>query len=237
MIPEERNTIQPPKFAIEVPVDEFAIEVPVDEVLEALDHGSKWVQGTWLNGEGMCLHQGIRACQRQAGDAFLIEQVAAFQGWGTSFNDRPETTFDAVKQSLVEHREILPDELDSVFGPNWLAIVRIVRALAAATPEQIEALAAAGDATWAAAGAAARAAVRAAAWNAAGDAAWAAAGNAAGDAAAPAARAAAGNAARAAAWAAVTRDLIGTSDYTQAHYDLLAAQYVAVFGDPFEGGV
>ena len=193
----------------------FQIDVPVEETLEALDHGANWIQGDWTDDTGMCLHQGIRVCQYVKGDAFIIEQVADAQGWGTSFNDESGTTFDVVKQRLVEHREVLPDELEAVFGPQWLAVVGVVRTGASATPEQLQTLATA------------RAAAEDAAWAAAWAAAWDAARAAAGDAARDAAGDAAGEAAR----AVVCHDLIGDT-FTQTDYDTLTAPWKAVFGDP-----
>ena len=195
----------------------MTIQVPVDETLEQLSHGDNWTQGAWETGDGrMCLHQGIRQCEYHKGDAYLIEQVAEQQGWGAAFNDRDETTFDDVKQRLVEHREILPDELEMVFGPQWLHIVALVRRAAVLTDEEAEALNAAWDATrdaaWDAAWAAARAAH--AAW----DAAWAAAG------------AAAWAAARDAAWALSIRHLISETGFPQTHYDTLTRPWATVIG-------
>ena len=82
------------------------IELPVDQILEGLEHGDRWIQGTWADRRGHCLHHGIRKCQPIPGDAYLIEFVADAQGWGTDWNDDEGRTFDDIKQTLVEHREI-----------------------------------------------------------------------------------------------------------------------------------
>ncbi|MEM7342467.1 MAG: hypothetical protein AAF467_27765 [Actinomycetota bacterium] len=206
------------------------ITVPVDEVLEALDHGDNWIQGRWTDGNGrMCLHQGIRVCHPMPGDAYLIEAVAMQQGWGPTFNDNPDTTFDALKQRLVEHREVFPDELEAAFGPQWALIVRLVRTAATLTTEQAHLVAAARNAARYAARYAAWNAAQAAARNAAQDAARAAALDAAWAAAQAAARAAAWEAAWDAAGALTMRDLIGQHGFTQAHYDTLTAPWRTVF--------
>lgn len=65
---------------------------------------------------------------------------------------------DVLKQVLVEHREVLPWELEATFGPCWMAVVDIVRQAAAPTALDaagVAARAAAWDAVGAAAGAAA----------------------------------------------------------------------------------
>ena len=208
--------------------DESPIIVPVDNVLEALDHGNKWTQGVWEGADGsMCLHQGIRVCQVQAGDAFLIERVAERQGWGIDWNDEPGRSFDDIKSRLVEHREVFPHELEETFGPQWAAVCGIVREAATLTPRQVSELS----------GAAARDARAAQAARAAGDAAWAArdaraaqaaraawaAGDAAGDAGAA-------WAARDAARAVAVRHLIGQHGFTQEHYDTSVARWESVMG-------
>ena len=226
----------------------MTIRVPVDEVLERLDHGNRWIQGSWSTSKGECLHNGIRACEIHAGDAYLIEQVAARQGWGTEFNDADGTTFDDVKQKLVEHREILPEELDAVFGPQWQAIVALVRRVATLSDAEIdglaaseaaadeEALVAARVAAVAAAraamraGVAARAAARAAAYQESLAAARAAAEAAARAAADQEAWAAARAAAKAAAKALSVRDLIGSHGFTQTHYNILTGPWATVIG-------
>lgn len=108
---------------------DYTIHVPVDEVLEKLDHGRNWTQGAWEDQGKICLHQGIRMCQYQPGDAYLIEQVADQCHWGTGFNDEGNTTFDHIKQKLVEHREILPQELFNVYGPQWRQVIDLVRGI------------------------------------------------------------------------------------------------------------
>ena len=193
---------------------EPTIVIPVDEVLKRFDHGDRWIQGHWSNDQGECLHNGIRACQVQPGDAFIVEQVANQQGWGTSWNDEPGRTFDDIKTTLVQHREVFPRELEETFGPQWELIVALVRRAAVLTTDEVQGLAAAGDA----AGDAARAAAWDAARAAARDAAW------------DAARAAAWDAAWAAARALVVRDLIGQHGFTQTHYDTLVAPWETVIG-------
>lgn len=201
---------------------EAAIEIPVDQVLERFEHGDRWLQGTWSNDEGECLHNGIRACQPQKGDAFLIEQVAAHFGWGTEWNDEPGRTYDDIKQALVQHREIMPSEMLATFGPQWADVVGIVREAAGLTEQQANDLAAAHTADYAAIDAAAHAAYNAAR-HAAESAAYKATANAT-------VNDAARHAARHAATAIATRHLIGSHGYTQQHYDTLVAPWETIMG-------
>jgi len=121
--------------------------------------------------------------------------------------------------------QITDDDLSMTFGPQWEAIVALVRRCAALTESEAVALDAAWDAR-AAARDAAWAAARGTAWDAAWDAAWAAARDAARDAARPATR----PAVRAAMCALVVRDLITDDGFTQAHYDLLTGPWSEVIG-------
>jgi hypothetical protein len=181
------------------------IELPVDDILDRI-HRDGWVQGSWEDGQAACLHGHIRRCMPQPGDANLIEQVANRQGWGPGWNDAETTTVDDLKSVLVDHRDITDQDLADTFGPQWAAIVVLVRRVATLTEDEIRQLAAAWDA--------ARAAARDAAWDAARTAAWNAAWEAAG----------------AATGALVARDLIGHHGYTQAHYDLLTGPWASVIG-------
>jgi hypothetical protein len=181
------------------------IELPVDDILDRI-HRDGWVQGSWEDGQAACLHGHIRRCMPQPGDAYLIEQVANRQGWGLGWNDAETTTVDDLKSVLVDHRDILDSDLADTFGPQWEAIVALVRRATIVTEDEAERLAAAWDAARAAAWAAAR------------------------DAARDAARGGAWGAARDAAGALVVRDLFGHHGFTQAHYDLLTGPWASVIG-------
>src|SRR5690606_1508449 len=129
--------------------------------------------------------------------------------------------------------DVTDTDLAETFGPQWRAVVSLVRRAAVLTADEADRLAAARDAAARAAALDARAA-----WDAARDAraaAWAAAGGAASAAAShrSAAAVAAWAAARAAAGAVVTWDL-ATPDgpYTLAHRDLLIGPWVEVCGLP-----
>jgi hypothetical protein len=205
------------------------ITIPEADLVAILgDNGERWVQGTWGNGESVCLHGAIRRCQPVPGDAYLIERVAARFGWGIGWNDNPATSWPMIRARLARI-EITDADLADTFGPQWEAIVALVRRAAVLTPDEAERLAAARDAaraaTWDAARAATWAATRAAA-GAAGAAAWAAAWDAAG----AAAGAAAWDAAWDAAGALVVRDLIGQHGFTQEHYDLLTGPWRTAIG-------
>ena len=205
------------------------ITIPEADLVAILgDNGERWVQGTWSNGDRVCLHGAIRRCQPVPGDGYLIEQVARQRGWGTSWNDDEATSWPMIRQRIA-HIEITDADLADTFGPQWDAIVALVRRAAVLTPDEAERLAAA----WAAA----RAVARVAAW----DAAWVAA-KAAGAARVAtwlAARYAgdaqyggdvARDAAGAAAGALVMRDLIGQHCFTQQHYDLLTKPWRTAIG-------
>lgn len=200
-------------------------------------NGEHWVKGAWGDDVSMCLHGAIRRCSPVPGDAFVIEQVAARSGWGTDWNDAKDTSWADVRDRLA-HIEVTDADLADTFGPQWMAIVALVRRAAILTDEESDRLYAAGDAAGDAAWGAARVAARVAAR----DAAWAAARAAARDAALDAARgagwAAAWNAARGAGWNAArdaarvlaVRDLIGKHGFKQEHYDLLTGPWRSVIG-------
>ena len=170
-----------------------------------------WAQGAWTDGAGhVCAHQAIRLCSPQPGDAYLIEQVAdRLWGRGTGWNDNNATTVSDVREWLGAGIDVTDADMAETFGPQWRAVVEIVRRAAVLTDDEARRLAV----VWAAARAAARDAAWAAAWAAARAAAWDAAWDAAG--------------------AAVTWDL-ATADgpYTHAHRDLLMAPWVEVCGLP-----
>jgi len=200
----------------------MTIKIPEADLLELLgENGEHWMQGEWGDDTAMCLHGAIRRCQPQPGDAFLIEQVAARQGWGTGWNDAHDTDWNMIRQRLA-HVEVTDADLADTFGPQWEHVVALVRRAAVLTADEVQQLVAACVAAWDAARVAARLAAQNAAWDAAQDAAWDAARNAAWDAA----RVAAQDAAR----ALVVRDLIGQHGFTQEHYDLLTDPWVSVVG-------
>ncbi len=198
------------------------ITIPEADLVAILgDRGEHWVQGRWEDGVSVCLHGAIRRCQPIPGDAHLIERVARRQGWGTGWNDARSTTWPMVRERLA-HIKVTDADLADTFGPQWAAIVALVRRASVLTADEVQRLDAARGA--------ARAAARAAAEDAARDAAGAAAGAAAWGAARAAAGAAAWAAARAAAGALAVRDLIGEHGFTKAHYDTLAGPWRTVIG-------
>lgn len=108
------------------------------------------------------------------------------------------------------------------FGPQGEHVVALIERAARLTSNEAKQLSAAGAATWLTARTAARATARNAARNAAISAArvaaWGTAGGTAGDTAGDA------------AMALVVRDLIGSSGFTQAHYDSLTGPWRTVIG-------
>jgi hypothetical protein len=203
------------------------ITIPEADLVAVLgDDGERWVQGTWDDDEGgACLHGAIRRCQPVPGDAYLIEEVARRQGWGTGWNDNPATSWPMIRAQLA-HVKITDADLADTFGPQWEAIVALVRRASVLTADEAQRLAAAWGAARAAARAAARVAARDAGWVAARAAVWAAGRAAARDAGWVAAR----DAASVAAGALAARDLIGQHGFTQAHYDLLTGPWRTLIG-------
>jgi len=192
----------------------MTIKIQETDLLDLLgSHGERWVKGEWGNAEKMCLHGAIRRCSPQPGDAYLIEQVAERQGWGTSWNDAYGTNWQMIRER-VARIEVTDADLADTFGPQWKHIVALVRRAEVLTADEAKRLDAA------------RAAARAAAW----DAAWAAAGAAARDAARDAVWVAARDAVWAAARALAVSDLIGQHGFTQEHYDLLTGPWATVIG-------
>ena len=205
-----------------------------------------WTQGARESAGGVCAHQAIRLCVPVPGDAYLIERVARASGHGPDWNDDDATSEADVRAWLAEGIDVTDDDLAEVFGPQWRAVVALVRRAATLTADEAERLlraarGAAGGAAWDAAGGAAWGAAGGAARGAAWDAAWDAAGDAAGGAAWGAAWGAAGGAAWVAAWdaagdaarAVVSWDLaVDDGPYTTAHRDLLIGPWVEVCGLP-----
>ena len=198
------------------------ITLPIDALIDRLDHGKRWITGwgDWRSPEGAtCLHGAIRFCQPVPGDAQIIERVGARFGFGIADNDNA-SGWNEIETMIREHAEITDEMLAKVYGPQWAAVIALVRRAAILTDPEWRAL------TYAYAAAAAYAAAYA-------DAAADAATDAYADAAAAASVAAAvcvvwlcGFAARAVA----TRHLIGTRGYTQAHYDCLVSAWAKVIG-------
>ena len=222
-------------------MSETVIHVGGDDLASMLE--GHWRQGSYSDSDGaMCLHGAIRRCCPVPGDAHLIEQVEARLGrWSTDWNDDDNRTEGEVVALARRGWDITDADLAATFGPQWRAVVALVRRAAAPTADEswrlVPAMDAAGDAAGAAAGDAARyAAMDAAGYAAryaARYAAWCAARYAAMDAAGYAARYAARYAAMDAAMAVATWDL-ATDDgpYTVAMRDLLLAPWVEVCGLP-----
>ncbi len=166
-----------------------------------------WAQDAWTDDDGhVCAHQAIRLCAPVPGDAYLIEQVAeCLWGRGPDWNDDADRTEADVRAWLSAGIDVTDADLAEVFGPNWRAVVDVVRKAATLTDEQTERLRAA------------QAAARVAAWVAAWAAAWAAAGGAAG-----------GAAGVVVVWDLATAD----GPFTFEHRDLLIAPWELVFGLP-----
>ena len=98
--------------------------INIDRVLAALEHGSNWSKGAWIDGDGaMSLHAAIHHGHPRHGDAHLIEQVAERNGWGWAFNTHPDTTFSDIERVLRKNRRITMSQMIEVFGPQGNEIV------------------------------------------------------------------------------------------------------------------
>lgn len=123
------------------------IHIDLDAVDERLAHGKLWATGwgDWKSPESTtCLHGAIRYCQPVKGDAYLIEQVGNRYGFGTDDNDAA-SGWEQIKAKVIP--DITDGMLAGTFGPNWEAIVTLVRRAATLTTDEAVRLAAA----WAAA--------------------------------------------------------------------------------------
>ena len=172
-------------------------------------HG--WTKGSFGGADSqVCAHGAIRLCAPVKGDAYLIERVEAHLArHSTDWNDAADTTEADVREWFAHGIDITDTDLLATFGPQWRAVVALVRRAADLTPDEAKRLDAASGA--------------------ASGAAWAAASGATWDAVRDAARVAASDA----AWAIATYDL-ATIDgpYTIAQRDLLLAPWVSVCGMP-----
>ena len=194
------------------------ITIPEADLVAILGrNGEHWVKQSWGDGVSACLHGAIRRCQPQPGDAFLIEQVALRQGWGTQWNDATSTTWQMVRERLA-NIQVTDADLADTFGPQWEQIVALIRRAAIMAPADVQQV----TAPRPVARAAARVTARSAALAASRTPAWAAA--------VAVARGVAWDAAWAAAAALVVRDLIGQHGFTQEHYDTLTGPWRTVIG-------
>lgn len=133
------------------------INIDPAPLLATLDERG-WTQGVYAGTDSgaVCLHGAIRLCSPVPGDAHLIERVAVRQGWGTGWNDEEARTELEVRELLAKGVHITDADLAATFGPNWAAVVEVVRTVASATPHQLQSLGAAWGAAWDAAWGAAR---------------------------------------------------------------------------------
>ena len=117
----------------------MTITINPDELLKVLGtEGEHWTKGTYGDGDNVCLHGAIRRCQPHPGDAHIIEQVAIRKGWGPSWNDDNDTKWTDVKALVLAGVEITDADLADTFGPQWEAIVALVRRTAVLTVDEAQ---------------------------------------------------------------------------------------------------
>ena len=192
------------------------------------EHG--WTQGTFTASDGaVCLHGAIKSCTPVDGDTGIIRAVMRYKGFTEEWNDAGIRSADDVLAAL-RATVVTDEDLAETFGPQWAAIVALIRRAAALTEREAQDLVAA----WVAAWGAARDAAWVAAWGAAMDAArvaaWDATRGATRDAAMDTAWDATWDATRGATRALLVRDLIGQHGFKQHHYNTLVAPWVKVAG-------
>ena len=148
-------------------MNETVIHVGGDVLADML--AGHWQQGDYGDDGAMCLHGAIRQCCPVPGDAHLIELVEARLGrWSTSWNDDDDRTEAEVVELARRGWDITDADLAETFGPQWRAVVAVVRRAATLTADEAKRLDAAWEAAWGAARDAARGAARDAARDAAG---------------------------------------------------------------------
>src|SRR5690606_18874309 len=109
------------------------------------EHG--WTQGTYGGDGEVCLHGAIRLCSPVPGDAYLIEQIEAHRDrWTTGWNDVDGRTRSEVEAVLLDWPTYTDEDLADTFGPQWRAVVELVRRAAVLTPDEAKRLSAARDA-------------------------------------------------------------------------------------------
>ena len=168
------------------------------------EHG--WTQGTFTASDGaVCLHGAIKSCTPVDGDTGIIRAVMRYKGFTEEWNDAGIRSADDVLAAL-RATVVTDEDLAETFGPQWAAIVALIRRAAALTEREAQDL----DAAWVAAMDTARDAAWVAAMDTARDAAWVAT--------------------RDAARALLVRDLIGQHGFKQHHYNTLVAPWVKVAG-------
>ena len=192
------------------------------------EHG--WTQGTFTASDGaVCLHGAIKSCTPVDGDTGIIRAVMRYKGFTEEWNDAGIRSADDVLAAL-RATVVTDEDLAETFGPQWAAIVALIRRAAALTEREAQDLDAAWDATRDAAWDATRGATRGATRDAAWDATRGATRDATRDAARDAAWVAAWDATRGATRALLVRDLIGQHGFKQHHYNTLVAPWVKVAG-------
>ena len=127
----------------------MTITIPADQLYQLLGtEGEHWTKKTYSKGSAMCLHGAIRHCNLQPGDPQIIEQVAALKGWGTEFNDNPDTGWADIKKVINGGINITDADLLETFGPQWEPIVALVRRAAILTTDEVRRLTTVWDAAW-----------------------------------------------------------------------------------------
>lgn len=199
----------------------MSIDLSIAPVVANLE-SREWIQGEMRDGDAVCAHGAVQTCKElKPGDVDIIRAVMRRYGLTEGWNDADGRTKDEVLDKL-RSIEITDAALEFAFGPQWEAIVALVRRAAVLTLDEACEFHATRGAAWDGARNAARGVERLYEWDAAWLAAWHAARVASGDAARPAAQDAAA--------ALAVRDLISADGFTQEHYDILTRPWATVIG-------
>lgn len=95
-----------------------------------------WVQGAMETQAGVCLTGAIKRCSPQPGDWVIYREVARHREHAEDWNDANDRTRGEVLRYLRRAAPITDDELLTVFGPQWEAVVALVRRAAVLTPSE-----------------------------------------------------------------------------------------------------
>ena len=204
------------------------------------EHG--WTQGKMEAEDGrLCLVGALRRCSPQPGDWILAREVYRRLGHAEHWNDAKGRTAEEVMAWLRSH-PVTDADLEDTFGPQWEAIVRLVRQAATLKRNRARELNGtiwsddwhcALDAAWAVARDAAVGAGRDR------DANWANTRGVVTDAVRTAVErgSRAKVAAELAAAALAVADLVGQHGLNQEHIDTLLGPWISAVGDPRLNGV
>lgn len=110
------------------------MKTELDAVIRNLESRT-WIQGAMNRGEAVCAHGAVMTCKElQPGDEHIIRAVIRNQGLTEDWNDSTGRT----KEEVLERFRgiaVTDEALANTFGPQWTAIVALVRRAAILTDD------------------------------------------------------------------------------------------------------